>query len=393
MTTHRLEVDLQLELESFELRVSLATNAGSVGVFGPSGSGKTSLLESLAGLRPAARGRIALDGRAWLDSARGQRLAPEKRGVGYVPQDGRLFPHLDVRGNLASGRFGESRTSAGLEEVARLLGLEKLLERRVDELSGGERQRVALGRALCSRPRLLLLDEPLAALDVALRRRLLPYLQQVRQRIDVPSVLVTHDPLEAQVLCEELYVLREGRVVAQGAPREVLTDPEVFPLAARAGFENVLRCRVREAEGRRRLFLGNDQADQELVVAREIRGTSCEQLVGVPAHEIIVATESPRGLSARNVLPARVLEIFASGDSALVSAELEADGSTMVVEVTERTPGQMGLAPGWPGLPRGEGEQLSTARRRRRHRARSTAPRPLLIGLLFRPRCARLRAC
>jgi molybdate transport system ATP-binding protein len=214
-----LEVDLLLPLAGFPLRVKLSTGARTVALLGASGAGKTSLLEALGGLRPAATGRVVVDGAVLQDGARG--LPPEARGVGYVPQDLALFPHLTAGQNVAFGA-----APGGVDEVSRwtkLLGLSGLLSRRVRELSGGERQRVALARALCSRPRLLLLDEPLSALDLPLRETALQSVRDAVTESGAQLLYVTHQPAEAVALCTEAAWLEHGEVRAQGLVGDVVS--------------------------------------------------------------------------------------------------------------------------------------------------------------------------
>jgi len=343
-----LEIDVRLPLDHFDLRVELATRRPVTGIFGASGVGKTSLLETVAGLRRGAAGRVAFNGEVWLDTAARLFVAPERRHVGYVPQDGLLFPHLDVRGNLLAGSRraldAGQRPEEILAKVVALLEIEPLLERSVATLSGGERQRVALGRALCSGPRLLLLDEPLAALDLPLRRKLLPFLARVRHELTVPMLLVSHDPIEVQALCDELVVLRHGAVIARGDPRRVLTDPEVFALAEEHRFENVFPGRiVHHRDSTSVVRLG---AAVELITQRGGGPTEEEVLVGVPATDVVLATEQPRGLSARNVLPGTATEVRSVGKWGLVTVELDDDVPPWTVELAESTPAELGLAPG-----------------------------------------------
>ena len=212
---------------------------------GPSGSGKTSLLEVLAGLRPGARGRIAVAGATWLDSDTGVRVPPEGRHVGYVPQDAGLFPHLTVRGNVL---FGVRPDDAAAETAIDTLEIRPLLGRNPVSLSGGERQRVALARALATRPRLLLLDEPLASLDAALRGRVLPYLMRIRDEWKVPCLYVTHNVGEALAIAEHLVLLRDGVVESEGAPAELLSAPGVVR-EAEGGLENLMAGRVVAHDG------------------------------------------------------------------------------------------------------------------------------------------------
>jgi molybdate transport system ATP-binding protein len=207
-----IDLALKLPLADFVLDLELKTEARTIAVVGPSGAGKTSLLEALAGLRETPNARLIVDGKPLHD------LPPEQRRVGYVPQDAALFPHLSVRSNI---RFGV-RDERAFEEAVKLLELEPLLNRRPRELSGGERQRVALARALATAPSLLLLDEPLASLDTALKARVLPYLRAVRERTAVPLLYVSHDAEEALVMADECMVIERGRMVRRGPTREVL---------------------------------------------------------------------------------------------------------------------------------------------------------------------------
>ena len=349
--TDALSVRVRLPLDRFALEVDFATTHRVTGIFGVSGSGKTTLLETIAGLRRGAQGRIALGATEWLDSARRVRVPPERRGIGYVPQDSLLFPHLDVLGNLHAGRGravdGRHDFGAAMEAVVRVLDLAPLLRRAVTTLSGGERQRVALGRALCSGPRLLLLDEPLASLDAALRRKVLPFLQRVQAEFAVPILLVSHDPVEVQALCDDLIVLGEGRIIARGEPRAVLTRPSVFPLAEGEGFENVLPARVQETrDGTTIVRLGQDGAGPPLTVPRSTLPPGSALLLSVPADEIVLALEHPAGLSARNAVPARVERVQAVGATRLVTASVAADAPPLVAEVTADARAELHLVEG-----------------------------------------------
>lgn len=351
MSTPSLAVRVHLPLDRFELDVDFRTTHRVTGIFGVSGSGKTTLLETVAGVRRGARGRVGLNGTVWLDSEKGVRLPPEARGVGYVPQDSLLFPHLDVRGNLAAGQGralrGGHDFQATLDAVVRVLDLEPLLRRAPATLSGGERQRVALGRALCSGPRLLLLDEPLASLDVGLRRRVLPFLQRVQEEFALPILLVSHNPVEVQALCEDLIVLREGKVIARGEPRAVLTRPEVFPLAEREGFENIVPARLLETAGdTSTVRLGEGPEGPVLVVPRSTLAPGSRLLLSVPAHEILLAAERPSGLSARNVVPACVERVQAVGAWRLITARVAADAPPLVAEVTADALSELHVEPG-----------------------------------------------
>ena len=215
-----IELDIQLTQGTFRLDVTATFNGKATAIFGPSGSGKTTTLDAIAGLRAPDRGVIRIDGRALFSSRERVNLPSHQRRVGYVPQDVALFPHMNVRLNLLYGRH--PGTSPPLERVVSMLEIESLVDREVGALSGGERQRIALGRALMSGPSLLLLDEPLAAVDVPLRRRILPYLQRVRDELHLPLVYVSHDREEVQRLADYVVVLEAGRVAAAGSPATLL---------------------------------------------------------------------------------------------------------------------------------------------------------------------------
>lgn len=219
-----LTVRVSLQQGPFTLRVDEQSHVEVLGLFGPSGSGKTSFLETMAGLRRPLEGEIRVGDRVLFSSAAHIDLAPHERRLGYVPQDALLFPHLDVRRNLLYGaRDGGGALS--VEACAEMLEIASLLSRRIRDLSGGERQRVAIGRALMTSPLLLLLDEPLAAVDRARRERILPYLLRIRRELQVPLVYVTHDEDELAQIADRVLMIDDGRVVSAGKPDQVLRTP------------------------------------------------------------------------------------------------------------------------------------------------------------------------
>ena len=212
-------------LGSFRLGIDAAFPAGWTALFGPSGAGKTTLLEIVAGLRRPAEGTVTMGGRMLLDAAQGINVPPRRRAIGYVPQDLALFPHLTVRENLAYGRPRGDADDFWHKALERL-EIGALLERKPGALSGGERQRVALARALMARPTLLLLDEPLTGLDAALRERILPFLQRVRDEFRTPTLYVTHSADEVVALCDRVVVMEAGRVKAEGPVGELFVPRE-----------------------------------------------------------------------------------------------------------------------------------------------------------------------
>jgi molybdate transport system ATP-binding protein len=205
-----IALDVTLRQGAFTLAASVKIDSRAAALFGPSGAGKTTILDTIAGLRTPDQGSIAIDERVLFSSGARVNIPPHARRIGYVPQDVALFPHMNVRRNLLYGRH--SGAPPDLDRVLSILEIAPLVDRRVTDLSGGERQRVALGRALMSGPSLLLLDEPLAAVDVPLRRRILPYLQRVRDELRIPIVYVSHDREEVEALADTVIHLDNGRV-------------------------------------------------------------------------------------------------------------------------------------------------------------------------------------
>ncbi len=285
-----IEIDVHLPLASFTLAVQCALGEQVTAVTGRSGSGKTSLLESMAGLRARATGRIAIDG----DEV--SSLPPERRQIGYVPQDVALFPHLNVRRNLTFGG------SARFDDVVSILELAPLLSRAPASLSGGERQRVALGRALMTGPRLLLLDEPLAAIDQPLRERVLLFLRRVRD-LGVPIIYVTHQPFEAMALASWCVLLEQGAIISQGRPRDLLA-------ASGGDVDNVFEVANPRHEPGRGITRVTTTDGVELVLPYDPTATF-PLVVRISADDIVVFGQKPSSISSRNLIEATITSIAA----------------------------------------------------------------------------------
>jgi molybdate transport system ATP-binding protein len=347
-----LRISLRVPCERFDVELAWETEEPALGLFGPSGAGKTTVLEALAGIRRTARGRIEVGGRTWLDSQRGIRLPPESRRVGYVPQEMLLFPHLDVLGNL---RVGERRARAASRRldparVLEVLGLSALARQPVAALSGGERQRVALGRALCSAPELLLLDEPLASLDLPLRRKILPYLLRVREEFAIPTLHVSHDAAEMSLLAREVTVLDAGRVVARDCPERIFGGHWLSPGEGGEGIVTVLSGRVRSVG--ESLATVEIEPGLEIAIADDGSVLAGQRVaIEVRATEIILAVGLSSGLSAQNVLAATVRELYLPADddhrsAAVVTATLGHGERPLAVVVSRRAASELELAPG-----------------------------------------------
>ncbi len=303
----------RLPLAAFSLDIDVSFQSQVTSIFGPSGAGKTSLLDAVAGLREIQSGEIEVEGRLLFSSTRRINLTPQERSIGYVPQEAGLFPHLTVRKNITFGAKRRERTAlmAGINlgHVAELLEITHLLDRPVTRLSGGECQRVALARAIVSCPQLLLLDEPLASLDVGLKERIIPYLRRVREEFAIPMIYVSHNPTEVLSLADWVVMIKSGKVVAQGVPRDVLTSEPILSGLDENQLENVFDVELIGsdlAEGRSKVRL---RSGLELFIPYTPRPPKTFFQIGIRGDDILVATKRPEGISATNVIQGIILGI------------------------------------------------------------------------------------
>lgn len=323
-----------------------AAPRGVTALFGPSGCGKSSILNAIAGLLAPQTGQVSLDGTALLDTARRIAIPAERRRCGLVFQEARLFPHLSIASNL---RYGQRRAppgapGAGFEEVVELLGIAPLLGRRPAGLSGGERQRVALGRALLMRPRLLLMDEPLAALDAPRRAEILPFLARLRVAARLPILYVTHALDEVDALADQLVLLDAGRVLASGCLEE-LTARTDLPLAARRDAGVLITAGVADHDAARGLTrLGF--AGGHLVVPLQAAPIGTALRLRLRARDVAVALTPPQGVSIQNILPARLIAIRPTTSPNEVFLHLDINGTPLLARVTRDAVERLGLTPG-----------------------------------------------
>ena len=341
-----LEVDVELRLGEMTLAARFATAGRLTALFGRSGAGKTSLVNVIAGLTRPDRGRIAVDGTVLVDTVRGIHLPPHRRRIGYVFQEGRLFPHLTVRQNLTYGRwFTPVATRWGsFDGVVDMLGIGALLDRRPALLSRGEKQRVAIGRALLSSPRLLLMDEPLAALDEARKAEILPYIERLRDEAGVPIVYVSHAVSEVARLAATVVLLAGGRVVATGDAVAVLGRLDLMPAAGGREGGAVLEATVARHDDRYDLTI-LACAGGEVVVPRLDRPPGSPARLRIQARDVMIATAEPHGISAQNVLRGQVAEIGQPSGGG-VDIRLDCGGQVLLASLTRRAVDQLDLHPG-----------------------------------------------
>ena len=342
-----LELHFRKSYPDFSLELDASLTAGITAVFGPSGSGKSTTLNCVAGTARPDAGFVQLWDRTLFSNE--NRILPinrppEKRRVGYVHQDGLLFPHLRVRENILFGYNNTPKHRRYLmpNDLVKILEVEPLLHRMPATLSGGERQRVALARALAASPEVLLLDEPLASLDMPSRGRILRRLRAVHRQTGIPMVYVSHALSEVTALAEQALVLDNGKQVALDAPKRALHQEAVLPLLDPAQMETLLEGRVVAQHADSGLTEASF-AGFTLWLPAVDRQKGEEIAVAVPAADVMVAAEPPHGLSARNVLRATVSALDRVGDSVLVSADA---GATLLAALSPEAASSLELRPG-----------------------------------------------
>ncbi|TMV15039.1 molybdenum ABC transporter ATP-binding protein [Arenibacterium halophilum] len=342
-----LSVSITRQQGDFTLDAAFDAPEGITALLGKSGSGKTSIVNAVAGLVRPDRGRITLDGEVLFDSARGMHVPPSRRRLGYVFQDGRLFPHFNVRQNLTYGlRFAPSgATGPDLASVCDMLGLSHLTDRRPGALSGGEKQRVAIGRALLSRPRMLLMDEPLASLDSARKAEILPYLERLRDDTGLPILYVSHSVPEIARLATTVVLIDAGKVTGAGPAERILSDPSVVRQIGLREAGAVIPTRVLEHhdDGLSELVFSGGR----LLLPRIDKPPETPVRVRILAHDVILSLHAPQGMSALNTLPVTVLSLR-EGDGPGMIAQLQCGDDRLLARITRRSATAMDLSPGKP---------------------------------------------
>ncbi|MFY3382698.1 molybdenum ABC transporter ATP-binding protein [Paracidovorax sp. MALMAid1276] len=338
---------LQLVRPGFTLDVDLhLPGHGVTALFGPSGCGKTTVLRSMAGLARAQPGRVVVNGEVWQDDAQRLWKPTHQRALGYVFQEASLFDHLSVRGNIDYGhrRAPAARRSVALDAAIDLLGIAHLMDRKPHALSGGERQRVAIARALAASPRLLLMDEPLAALDAARKAELLPYLERLQRALDIPVVYVSHALDEVAQLAHHLVLMDDGQVRAQGPTAELIARLDL-PLAHGDAAATVIDGRVLQHDAHDHILTVAFDGGQ-LMLASATAHTPGERVrLRLQARDLSLALAAPRDTSILNIVPATVVALSPDSPGQCMVA-LDAGPTRLLARVTQRSAQALGLAPG-----------------------------------------------
>jgi molybdate transport system ATP-binding protein len=344
-----LSVTIRHAVPGFALDVAFeAPTPGTTVLFGRSGSGKSMIVSTVAGLIRPAECHIAIDGTVLADTRKHVYVPPERRRIGLVFQDTRLFPHMSVAGNL---RYGLRRAPSGairFDDVVSLLDIAPLLDHRPHTLSGGEKSRVAIGRALLSQPLLLAMDEPLAALDAERKAEILPYLARLKQMLRLPILYVTHALDEVSRLADTLVLIGEGRTLAFGTLEQMLSRGDL-PLAERDDAGVVLLARVVGHEPERELS-ELEAAGRRLLVPLMGQAPGTAVRVRIPAREVILAAEAPREISVHNIIAGTVRGIVPDPGRRAAMVEVALDGSALLARITPDAVTRLRLAPGAPVL-------------------------------------------
>jgi len=342
-----IQARFRLDYADFSLDVDLQLpGRGVTALFGHSGSGKTTLLRCVAGLERSGQGELTVNGERWQDSVQNLFVPPHRRSIGYVFQEANLFAHLSVRRNLEFGmcRVAAAQRRVALEQAVELLGIAHLLERMPDRLSGGERQRVGIARALLTSPRLLLMDEPLAALDLKRKNEILPYLERLHDELDIPVLYVSHSPDEVARLADHVVLLEQGRAIAQGEMRETLARldlPTAFSEDAGVVVEAEVAGHDAHYHLTRLTFPGG-----EVLVSQRPEAPGQRLRFRVHARDVSLALQRAEGSSITNLLPARVAAVVAADTPAHVLVRLDAGGTPLLARITRRSADQLAIAPG-----------------------------------------------
>jgi molybdate transport system ATP-binding protein len=342
------EVDILLARKNFDVQIKERFSEGITGIFGPSGSGKTSLMHAISGLAHPKSGQIAIEGHLVFDAAKKIYVPVEQRNIGYVFQEGRLFPHMNVEKNLLYGVKKHQKSKVSFDEVVDLLKLNQLLKSMPSQLSGGERQRTALGRSLLSSPEILLLDEPFSALDVHLRNQILPFILSIQQKVAIPILVVSHDLADLLRLTNTLFIIKKGQCIGHGTYYDLLKNKSVSELFGSNELVNAVDMTViqntenngltllQHPNQKRQIIIKCDKSKKNYAVGQQLK-------IFINADDIALSREQQPGITIQNQLEGTVSDLIDRGASLLCIVDV---GFRLVVEITTESQKRLDIAIG-----------------------------------------------
>lgn len=343
-----IDVDIALARKNFELSIRESFSDGITGIFGPSGSGKTSLLHSISGLTLPEKGRITINDHIIFDTQNRINLPVEKRNIGYVFQEGRLFPHMTVEKNLLYGLKKNGANKVSFDEVVELLNLGHLLKSKPAQISGGERQRTALGRSLLSSPDILLLDEPFSAVDNNLRKQIIPFIIRIQQKVKIPILVVSHDLPDLLKLSDTLCLIKNGQCIGHGKYYELLKDKNTSEIFGSSTLVNSVDMTVRQVISEKNItILGWQENGPKVIIKCENRKDAFREgqtiKILIHANDIALSKEKLQHVSIQNQVEGTVTDIIRRESSLLCLVDT---GFKLVVEITTDSQKRMGIQPG-----------------------------------------------
>jgi molybdate transport system ATP-binding protein len=330
------EVDILLPRKNFDVQIKETFSEGITGIFGPSGSGKTSLMHAISGLDTPVAGRISIEGNLLFDSEKKIYVPVQKRNIGYVFQEGRLFPHMTVEKNLLYGAKKNNKSKVSFQEVVDLLNLKHLLNSKPSQISGGERQRTALGRSLLSSPDILLLDEPFSAVDMNLRSQILPFIMRIQQKVNIPILVVSHDLPDLLKLTSTLFVIKNGRCVGHGEYYDLLKNPQVSEIFGTEAIVNAVEMSVVDHTQENGLTWLEYQKNNKTVIikcerSKELYETGRKIKIFINADDIALSRKFMPGITIQNQIEGTVTDLIKRNNTLLCIINV---GFKLVVEIT-----------------------------------------------------------
>nr|WP_321406639.1 molybdenum ABC transporter ATP-binding protein [uncultured Carboxylicivirga sp.] len=343
-----IEVDFTLKRDNFDVSIKENFHVGITGIFGPSGSGKTSLLQAIAGLAKPENGRICIQGTEVYNSENGVNISVQKRNIGYVFQEGRLFPHMTIEKNLLYGMKRYGSKHLGFDQVVDLLNLRHLLKSKPSMVSGGERQRTALGRALLSNPKILLLDEPFSAVDVRLRGQILPFLLKIHRKVKIPILVVSHDLPDLLKLTDRLCLVKDGRCIGHADYHDLLHSDSALEMFGKNSIMNSITMEVKDIDPEKGLTILSSNGEENSIrvkceKSQHIYKLGEELKIFISSDDIALSREKLKDVTIQNQLQGKIIDIIDRGATALCMVNV---GFQLVVEITAESSKRMSIEKG-----------------------------------------------